>query len=75
MSKYKLGSYTHTWDKAALETLGTEFLIDELLNAQSISLANGASVLDDFIFDSNRIVELPVVESTVNYFKAPWDED
>lgn len=73
--EYKLGKFTTTWDEASLETLGSEFLLMDLLSAQRITSADGSSLLDYLVFDGEQTITLPeqtVEEST--YFKAPWDE-
>ena len=44
--KYKLNEFTTMWDEAALETLGSEFNMMDLLAVQSITASNGGSILD-----------------------------
>lgn len=72
--EYKLGKFTTTWDEASLETLGSEFLMMDLLSAQVITNADGSSLLDYLVFDGEQMITLP--EQTVEdstYFKAPWE--
>ena len=72
---YKLDKFTTTWDEASLETLGSEFLLMDLMSAQKITSADGASLLDYLVFDGEEVITLP--EKTVQeatYFKAPWDD-
>ena len=72
---YKLNEFTNMWDEAALETLGSEFNMMDLLSAQSITASDGSSILDYVIFDSNTEINVPdSVVQDVKYFKAPWDE-
>ena len=73
--EYKLGKFTHMWDEASLETLGSEFLMMDLMAAQKITSADGSSILDCLAFDGGQVITLPektVQEST--YFKAPWED-
>lgn len=73
--EYKLGKFTTTWDEASLETLGSEFLMMDLLSAQRTTSADGSSLLDYLVFDGEQTITVPeqtVEEST--HFKAPWDE-
>ena len=73
--KYKLNEFTTTWDEAALETLGSEFNMMDLLAAQAITASNGSSILDYVVFDLNTTINVPdAVVQEVKYFKAPWDE-
>ena len=73
--KYKLNEFTTMWDEAALETLGSEFNMMDLLAAQFITASNGSSILDYVVFDLNAEINVPdVVVQEVKYFKAPWDE-
>lgn len=70
-----LNKFTHMWDEASLETLGSEFNMMELISAQRISSADGSSILDYLVFDGNMEVEVPEqVAQEVHYFKAPWDD-
>lgn len=70
-----LNKFTHMWDEASLETLGSEFNMMELISAQRISSADGSSILDYLVFDGNMEVEVPEqVTQEVHYFKAPWDD-
>ena len=72
--EYKLGKFTTTWDEASLETLGSEFLMMDLLSAQLITDPDGSSLLDYLVFDGEQEITLP--EQTVEeatYFKAPWE--
>ena len=72
--QYKLNEFTTTWDEASLETLGSEFLMMDLMSAQEITQANGSSLLDYLVFDGGQMITLP--EKTVEeatYFKAPWE--
>lgn len=72
---YKLNEFTNMWDEAALETLGSEFNMMDLLSAQSITASDGSSILDYVVFDSNTKINVPdSVVQEVKYFKAPWDE-
>lgn len=72
---YKLNEFTNMWDEAALETLGSEFNMMDLLYAQSITASDGSSILDYVVFDSNTKINVPDdVVQEVKYFKAPWDE-
>ena len=73
--EYKLGTFTTTLDEASLETLGSEFLMMDLMASQKITNADGASLLDYLVFDGGQVITLPektVQEST--YFKAPWED-
>ena len=73
--KYTLNEFTTMWDEAALETLGSEVNMMDLLAAQSITSLNGSSILDYLVFDPNTEINVP--DSTVQgvkYFKAPWDD-
>mgnify|MGYP001771585830 FL=1 len=73
--EYKLDKFTTTWDEASLETLGSEFLMIDLMSAQKITNADGASLLDYLVFDGEQVINVPeqiVQEST--YFKAPWED-
>lgn len=73
--QYTLDKFTTMWDEASLETLGSEFLMMDLLSAQMITNPDGSSLLDYLVFDGERTISVPektVEEST--YFKAPWDE-
>ena len=73
--EYKLDKFTTTWDEASLETLESEFLMMDLMSAQKITSADGASLLDYLVFDGGKVITLPektVQEST--YFKAPWED-
>lgn len=73
--EYKLDKFTHMWDEASLETLGSEFLMMDLMDSQIITKADGSSLLDYLVFDGEQMITLPektVQEST--YFKAPWDD-
>ena len=73
--KYKLNEFATMWDEAALETLGSEFNMMDLLAAQSITASNGSSILDYVVFDLNTEINVPdAVVQEVKYFKAPWDE-
>lgn len=72
---YTLDKFTNMWDEASLETLGSEFLMMDLLSAQMITNSDGSSLLDYLVFDGESVINVPektVEEST--YFKAPWDE-
>lgn len=72
---YTLDKFTNMWDEAALETLGSEFLMMDLLSAQMITNPDGSSLLDYLVFDGESVINVP--EKTVEesaYFKAPWDE-
>lgn len=72
---YTLDKFTTMWDEASLETLGSEFLMMDLLSAQMITNPDGSSLLDYLVFDGESVINVPektVEEST--YFKAPWDE-
>lgn len=72
---YKLGTFTTTWDEASLETLGSEFLMMDLMASQMITKADGSSILDCLVFDGEQVITLP--EKTVQeatYFKAPWED-
>lgn len=72
---YTLDKFTTMWDEASLETLGSEFLMMDLLSAQMITNPDGSSLLDYLVFDGERTISVP--EKTVDsstYFKAPWDE-
>jgi hypothetical protein len=74
--QYKLDKFTTTWDEAALETLNSEFLMMDLMEAQVITKSDGSSLLDYLVFDGGQTISLPektVEEST--YFKAPWDSE
>ena len=72
--KYKLNEFCHYWDEAALEILGSEFAMMDLLAAQPILNSDGSSILDYIVFDSGTEVNIPdSVEQEVQYFKAPWD--
>lgn len=73
--KKQLSRFCHYWDEAALETLGSEFQMHSLMQAQTITNANTCeSILDDITFDVPPVVEVPneVIEQS-KYFKAPWD--
>ena len=72
--QYKLDKFTTTWDEASLETLGSEFLMMDLMEAQEITKADGSSLLDYIVFDGGQTITLPVktVEEST-YFKAPWE--
>ena len=72
--EYKLNEFTHMWDEASLETLGSEFLMMELMSAQMITKSDGSSLLDYIVFDGGQTITLPVktVEEST-YFKAPWE--
>ena len=73
--EYKLNQFTTTWDEASLETLGSEFLMMDLMASQMITKADGSSLLDNIVFDGEQIINVPqqvVQEST--YFKAPWED-
>ena len=74
--KVKLGTFTNCWDHAALDTLGSEFYMSDLMRAQPVTSATGASILDYLVFDGGTEIEVPetVVQST-EYFKAPWDKE
>lgn len=74
--KTKLGTFTNTWDAAALETLGSEFYMTDLMTAQKVTSATGESILDYLVFDGGLEIEVPdaVIQET-EYFKAPWDEE
>ena len=73
--KYKLNEFTTMWDEAAIETLGSEFNMMDLLAAQPITASNGSSILDYVVFDLNTEINVPdEVAQEVKYFKAPWDE-
>lgn len=73
--KVKLKKFINYWDEAALATLGSEFYMMDLLGAQTITNADGSSVLDYIVFDDGMGVEVPAtVEQGVTYFKAPWDD-
>ena len=71
---YKLGTFTTTWDEASLETLGSEFLMMDLMSAQKITKADGSSLLDNIVFDGEQVITLPkqTIEQAT-YFKAPWE--
>ena len=72
--QYRLDKFTTTWDEASLETLGSEFLMMDLLSAQVITNPDGSSLLDYLVFDGEQTIALP--EQTVEeatYFKAPWE--
>lgn len=72
--EYKLDKFTTTWDEASLETLGSEFLMMDLMASQMITKADGSSILDYLVFDGEQVITLlekTVEEST--YFKAPWE--
>lgn len=72
--KVKLDKFCNHWDEAALETLGSEFYMMDLMSAQPITNIDGTSILDYLMFDGNMVVEVPeTVEQSVAYFKAPWD--
>ena len=63
------------WDAAALETLGSEFYMMDLLDAQPITNTDGSSILDYLVFDGEMEIDVPEkVVQEVTYFKAPWDE-
>lgn len=73
--KYTLNEFTTMWDEAALETLGSEFNMMDLLAAQNITSLNGSSILDYIVFDPNTEINVPdSIVQEVKYFKAPWDE-
>ena len=70
-----LNKFTHMWDEASLETLGSEFDMMELISAQPITSADGSSILDYLVFDGNMEVNVPEqTAQEVRYFKAPWDD-
>lgn len=72
--KVKLDKFCNYWDEAALETLGSEFDMMNLMSAQPITNIDGTSILDYLVFDDGLIVEVPeIIEESVAYFKAPWD--
>lgn len=73
--EYKLDKFTTTWDEASLECLDSDFLMMDLMSAQKITSADGASILDYLVFDGGQVITLP--EKTVKeatYFKAPWED-
>lgn len=73
--EYKLDKFTHMWDEASLECLGSEFLMMDLMDSQMITNADGASNLDYLVFDGEQVIDVPeqiVQEAT--YFKAPWED-
>lgn len=73
--KVKLNKFVNYWDEAALQTLGSEFYMMDLLGAQAITNEDGSSVLDYIVFDDGLEVNVPdSVEQSVTYFKAPWDD-
>lgn len=72
--KVKLSRFCHYWDEAALETLGSEFEMMNLMQSQPITKVTCESILDDFTFDIPPVVEVPsVLKEKTKYFKAPWD--
>lgn len=73
--EYKLDKFTTTWDEASLECLGNEFLMMDLISAQMITNADGASLLDYLVFDGEQVINVPekVIQEAA-YFKAPWDD-
>ena len=72
---FKLDKFTTTWDEASLETLGSEFLMMDLMASQKITKADGSSILDYIVFDGGQVITLPEqVVQEATYFKAPWDE-
>lgn len=74
MDHRRLSQFTFCWDAAALETLGSEFDMMDLLNAQSITNIDGSSILDYVVFDGGIEINLPQnITNEVKYFKAPWD--
>lgn len=73
--KVKLGEFTNYWDEAALQTLGSEFYMMDLLGAQPITNADGSSILDYLVLDDRAEIVVPdSVGQRVKYFKAPWDD-
>ena len=72
--EYKLDKFTTTCDEASLETLGSEFLMMDLMSAQKITKADGSSLLDNIVFDGEQVITLPkqTIEQAT-YFKAPWE--
>jgi hypothetical protein len=73
--KKVLSKFCNHWDEAALETLGSEFQMQSLMQAQSITSIQGDSLLDNISFDDYTEVVVPeslTIEST--YFKAPWED-
>ena len=73
--KVTLNKFTTMWDEAALETLGSEFYMMDLLDAQPIINPDGSSILDYLVFDGEIEIDVPEkVAQEVTYFKAPWDE-
>lgn len=74
MERRRLSQFTFYWDTAALETLGSEFDMMDLLSAQLITNIDGSSILDYVVFDGGIEVNLPQnLTNEVKYFKAPWD--
>ena len=72
--KVQLSKFCHYWDEAALETLGSEFRMTDLMQAQPITRLDCTSILDDFTFDVPPIVEVPTeVVNEAKHFAAPWD--
>lgn len=72
---YKLGTFTTTLDEASLETLGSEFLMMDLMASQMITKADGSSLLDNIVFDGEQIINVPQqVVREATYFKAPWED-
>lgn len=70
----QLSKFCNMWDEAALETLGSEFSMMDLMQAQPIVNADGTSIIDYLVFDGNSVVIVPeTIEESSTYFKAPWE--